>query len=222
MGVDTDVIAGDRLDHFADDGFDLVRQRAAIGVAEHDPARAFVVGRLGAGQRELRISFVTVEEMLAIEQHLAAFSLCGAHAVADRREVFLVCSLERHLHVIIPGLRHEADRVRLGVEQRRKAGIVRGRAAGTARHAEGGKSGVELVLLREKLRVGRVCPRIAALDIVDAEIVQHTGDGELVVECEINAVGLRAVAQCGVEKIEAFARHRITTDNSSRVTQRLS
>ena len=39
------------LHDLADDLLHLVRQRAAIGVAEHDPARAFVVGRLGAGER---------------------------------------------------------------------------------------------------------------------------------------------------------------------------
>ena len=97
VGVDADVVAGDRLDHLADDRFDLVRQRAAIGVAQHDPARALVVGRLGAGERELRIGLVAVEEMLAVEQHLAALGLGGAHAVADRGEVFLVRGLERDL-----------------------------------------------------------------------------------------------------------------------------
>ena len=35
----------------ADDRLDLVRQRAAVGVAEHDPAGAGIVGGLGAGQR---------------------------------------------------------------------------------------------------------------------------------------------------------------------------
>ena len=39
------------LDDLRDDALDLVRQRAAIGVAEHDPARAGVIGGLGAGQR---------------------------------------------------------------------------------------------------------------------------------------------------------------------------
>ena len=51
VGMDADMVARDHLANFADDLFHLVRQRAAIGVAQHDPARAFVVGRLGAGQR---------------------------------------------------------------------------------------------------------------------------------------------------------------------------
>ena len=49
VGVDADVVAGDRLAHRADDLLDFVRQRAAIGVAQHDPARAGVISCLGAG-----------------------------------------------------------------------------------------------------------------------------------------------------------------------------
>jgi hypothetical protein len=46
--------------------------------------------------------------------------LRGLHAVADRGEVFLLGRLERDTHMVVPRLRHEADRVGLGVEQRRK------------------------------------------------------------------------------------------------------
>ena len=38
-------------------------------------------------------------------------------------------------------------------------------------------------------------------------------DRELVVEREVDAVGLRAVAQRGVEEIEAFAGHDGTQNN---------
>ncbi len=72
MGVDADVIAGDVLCHLGDDGLDLVRHGAAIGVAQHHPARAGIVGRFGAGQREFRVFLVAVEEMLAVEHDLAA------------------------------------------------------------------------------------------------------------------------------------------------------
>ena len=39
VGVDADVVAGDDLHHLAR-FFHLVGQRAAVGVAQHDPARA--------------------------------------------------------------------------------------------------------------------------------------------------------------------------------------
>ena len=61
--------------------------------------------------------------------------------------------------------------------------------------------------------VGRIGAGIAALDIVDAELVEHVRDRELVGEREIDAVGLRAVAQRGVEQIEAFAGHDGTQNN---------
>src|SRR5205823_12242704 len=180
------------------------------------------LGGLGAGGREAGIRLVSVEEMLAVEQHLAVLAHGRAYAVADRSEILLRARLERDPHVVIPGLRHEADGVRLGVEQRREAGIVRGGAAGAARHAEGGEGRAQSALVGEQLRVGRVRAGIAGLDIVDAELVQHPRDGELVVEGEIDAVGLRAVAQRGVEEVEAFAGHDsllttiwLTTDNSS-------
>jgi hypothetical protein len=46
--MNADMIAGNYLADFADDLFHLVRQRAAIGVAEHDPARAGVIRSFGA------------------------------------------------------------------------------------------------------------------------------------------------------------------------------
>ncbi len=72
MGVNADVIAGNMFYHLGDDGLDLVRHGAAVGVAQHHPARAAIIGRLGAGQRELRIFLVAVEKMLAVEHDLAA------------------------------------------------------------------------------------------------------------------------------------------------------
>ena len=65
----------------------------------------------------------------------------------------------------------------------------------------------ELRLLGEEFGVGRIGAGIAALDIVDAEFVEHAGDQLLVMQREIDAVGLRAVAQRGVEQIEALFAH---------------
>src|SRR5712691_8513678 len=47
--------AGHVLDHRADDRLDLVRQRAAVGVAQHDPARAGLVSGARAGERVVGI-----------------------------------------------------------------------------------------------------------------------------------------------------------------------
>ena len=164
------------------------------------------IGRLRAGERIVRIGLVAVEEMLAVEQHLAALGLAAAHAVADRGEVLLE-RLQRDAHVIVPGLGDEADGVGLGGEQRGEARIVRGRAAGPPGHAEGAEAGAPGRASAEQFGVDRVGARIAALDIVDAEPVEHRGDVTLVGEREIDAGGQRAVAQRRVEQIEAFFGH---------------
>ena len=54
--------------------------------------------------------------------------------------------------------------------------------------------------LAEELGVGDVGAGIAALDVVDAELVQHGGDAPLVLEREVDARRLRAVAQGRVEQ----------------------
>ena len=201
------MVARDRLHHLADDLFHLVRERPAIGVAEHDPARAFVMGGLCAGECELRIGLVAVEKVFAVDEHFTTFCPRGAHAVTNRGKVLVLGGLERDPHVVIPGLRHEADGLGLGLEQRRQSRIVRGRTAGPPRHPECRQAGAQGSVFGEKLRIDRVGARIAALDIVDADIIEHGENGELVIEREVDAVCLRAVAQGGVEQVEAFSGH---------------
>ena len=78
VGMDAEMVARHMRHDLRDDRLDLVRQRAAIGVAQHDPARAVLVGGLGAGERVVGIGLVAVEEMLAVDQHLAAAALAAA------------------------------------------------------------------------------------------------------------------------------------------------
>ena len=142
---------GDDLDHLADDLFDLVRQGAAVGVAEHDPARAFVIGGLGAGERE--VADPPCSRRRSARSRAALRVSCARRRVRCRgsRRGFPPARLERDPHVIIPGFRHKADGVGFGLEQRREAGIVRGRAAGPAGHAEGGEGRAQSALLGEQL-----------------------------------------------------------------------
>ena len=67
VGVDAQIRAGHDLAHLGDDALDLVRQRAAVGVAQHDPARAGLVGRARDGQRVVAVALVAVEEVLAVD-----------------------------------------------------------------------------------------------------------------------------------------------------------
>src|SRR4029079_226255 len=153
------------------------------------------------------VSFVTVEEMLAVEQNFPALRLGSAYAVADRGKIFLFGRLQSNFDVVVPGLCDKANRVGLCFKERRKTRVIGSRTARAARHAKGGERRIELTILAEQLGISRVCAWKTALDVVYAEFVQHARDHQLIGEREVNAVRLRAVAQCGVKKVQAFLRH---------------
>src|SRR4029079_19402974 len=113
--------------------------------------------------------------------------------------------------MVIPGFGDEADRLGLGPQQVLKPRIIRRRPARALHHAEGREAGAGRALLGKEGRVRRVGARIAALDVIEAEPIQHVDDGELVVQREIDARRLLAVTQGRVEEIEAFALHRFTS-----------
>ena len=212
VNMDAKTIARDVPDDLGHDPFDLLGQRAAIGVAQHDPARAGVIGRLGADERVSRIGLVAVEEMLAIDQRLAPAFDDGLRRLLDRREVLFETDAERDIDVKVPRLRDQADRCDLGGEQRLKAGIVSERAARALGHAEGGEVRVaERTRFGEEPGVGGVRAGIARLDIVDPERIELLGDQPFVLDREIDAVGLRAVAERGVVEGEPFAGQRATS-----------
>ena len=202
--VDAEIFARNDARDLADDAFDLVRQRSAVGVAQHRPARAGLDRGAGAGERVFWVGLVAVEEMFAIDHRLAAGGDRRLHAVGDGFEVLVERAAQRDMDVIVPRLGDIDDRVGVGGEKTREARIIGGRAARTLGHAEGAEAGAAGGLLFEEFGVERVRARIAALDIVDAEPVEHRRDAALVVEREVDAGGQRAVAHRGVEQVEAF------------------
>ncbi len=76
--VDADLAARDLRDHLADDPLHLMRQGAAIGVAEHEPARAGPLGGLEAIEGIAGIGLVAVEEMLGVEHRLRRAATASA------------------------------------------------------------------------------------------------------------------------------------------------
>ena len=109
--------------------------------------------------------------------------------------------------MIVPALGDIADGIRLRAVERGDAGIIGRRHAGPLGHAEGDEAGAFGAFALEKCGVGRIGAGIAALHVVDAEIVQHAGNGDLVLDREVDAGRLLPVAQCRVEEIDAFACH---------------
>ena len=208
MHVDADMIAGDQLHHFGDDGLDLLGQRAAIGVAKHDPARAGLVGRLGAKKRVVRIRLIAVEEMLTVEQRLAAGTDHGLDRFLDAGQILLEADAERDIDMEVPSLGDQTDRIALRREHVLKAGVVGERPARPFGHGEGRElDRANIALLSKQLGVGRIGAWIARLDIIESERVELLGDQQLVLEREIDAGGLRAIAKRRVVKRESFAGH---------------
>ena len=83
----------------------------------------------------------------------------------------------------------------------RMAGSSLGGDAAPAGHAEGRQAGRAEVLAleqREQLAVLRVAGREAGLEVVDAELGQAHGHGELLAHREAEPLALHAVAQGGV------------------------
>ena len=95
------------------------------------------------------------------------------------------------------------------VKDRGKPGIVGSRAARPPRHAKRGDPAHASAVSRQRnFDIGRIGARIAGFDIVDAQLVEHAGNGQLVGKREIDAIRLRAVAQRRVEQIKPLAGHK--------------
>ena len=165
------------------------------------------MGGAGALQGIGGIGLVAIEEMLAIEDRLAPVLAHQLDGIGDAIEVFIERAAQRHMHLIVPGLGDEGDDIRIRIQKTRDARIIGRRAPGALGHAEGGETGLAGGLLAEEFGIQRIGAGIAALHIIDAEIIEHPRDLALVLKGEIDARGLRAIAQGGVEEIEAFAHH---------------
>ena len=207
--VDADA-APERADGVGDGLGDLAGQRAAVRVAEDEPVGARVGGGLQDGERVVAVRAVAVEEVLGVEDDLAAVRLQVRDRVGDHRQVLVERRPQHGVDVEVPGLGDERDRRRLGVEQQPEPGVVLGAHARVPRAAERAHARPLQALLAhgdEELRVLRVRARPAALDVVDAELVQLPRDRELVVERQRDAGALAAVAQRGVVDRDAIG-HR--------------
>ena len=144
--------------------------------------------------------------MLGVEDHLAAVGHQVGDALADHRQVLVGAGAEDLGHLEERALADDGDRLGAGVQQGPQALVVRGLHALAAGHAEGADPDVlqrQFADALEVLRVLLIRGRVAALDIVDAQAVQPLGDGQLVLQREADAFGLRAVAEGRVVDLDA-------------------
>ena len=194
-----------------DDAIDLLRHGAAIGVAQDQPCRPCIRRRLDALQRVVGIGLVAIEEVFGIQQRLAAARHHRGDGFGDAVDIVLARDFQRDIDMEVPALGDEAGRTRLGIQHGRQARIVGGAAPGTLGHAEGGQPGMfQRRRIGEELRIGRVGARKAALDVVDAEAIERQRDLALVLDRKVDPLRLCAIAQRGVEQIEALFAHDTT------------
>jgi hypothetical protein len=208
VAVDAEVAAGDAGgDDLCRDAADLFGQGAAVGVAQDDPAGAGGVGGLQAGEGVGRVGAVAVEEMLGVEEGFAAPGDGVGDGGGDGGEVLVEGGAQGGGDVEVVGLADEADGRGLGVEDRGQDVVVLGRAADAGGHAEGGEGGAGLGRGAEEFAVGGVGAGPAAFDVVDPQGIEGAGDLGLLGGRELDALGLLAVAEGGVEEGEALGGH---------------
>jgi hypothetical protein len=210
MAVDAERgVAADVTVHRGDDLADLVRQAAAVRVAQHEVRRPTDDGGFQRPQRDLGVVLVAVEEVLEVDHHPPAGAAEEAHRVADHRLALVERGLQRLEHVVVPALGDDAHRLGAGVEQvaqRRVVVDLALRPPGGAERDERRRLEAQLLgRAGEELDVLRVGAGPAALDVVDAEVVQLLGDAQLVLDRGRHALDLHAVAQRRVEDLDAGA-----------------
>ncbi len=119
MGMNAQPVARYMLRHLFNDVVDFMRQGAAIGVAQHDPARAGLIGGHRTGQGEVGIGLEPVEEMFRIVHRLAAAFDRKRNGIADHRDVFLVTDFQRDIDMEIPRFADQTGGIGLRVQDRR-------------------------------------------------------------------------------------------------------
>ncbi len=206
LGVDADLHTREVGYDVGHDGLHLVGQRAAVGVAQHEHARAAHRGRLEHAQRELGVGLVAVEEVLGVEEHRQPGALQEADRIGHHRHAFVEAGAKCLGHVEVPRLADDAGGGHAGLDQGAQAVVHVDLALGPPGGAEGHERGrVELELGRgapEERRVLGVGPGVPALDPLHAEVVELLGHPQLVVHGERDALELAAVAQRGVEDLD--------------------
>jgi hypothetical protein len=201
-GVDFAAIASEeRGDGSTGGRGDFRRQRTAVGVAEDDAVGAAGDGGQHGGDRVGRIVLPTVDRVLAVVDDLAAMGLQEGDRVADHLEVLLGRAAEDFADVQGGGLAVDRHDRGVDLEEAADLGVFGRTHALAAGRAEGRQLGVlELDLLGagEELDVAGVGARPAAFDVGHAEALELGGDAQLVIDGEMNALPLRAVAEGGV------------------------
>ena len=179
-------------------GGDLVREVAAVGVAQRHPGGAGLGGGAHAAQRVVRVVEVAVEEVLGVVDDRACPARRGRRrsprsSAGSRRAstltTFSRCSDQVLPTIVATGAKTSASRRSAGSAS---AVVSRRRVMPNAAILVRQRLARQQV---EELRLLGVRGREAGLDHVDAEPVEHVGDAQLLLGRERHALALHAVAE---------------------------
>ena len=211
VAVDAESLAREGSDCGCDDLLHFEGQRAAVGLAKIHRIGTRLHGRPHAGQGIVAICFEAVEVVLGIEHHMPASRLQVGHRLADHAQVLFERRLQRALHLGVPRLPDDSDHRRPARDEVGQPGILGSGDALLAGGTKGRDLGVLQIHSRHFAEEGHVLGvrrREAALNVVDAELVETPHDGELVGQRERDALALLPIAQGGVVGVDARRGHR--------------
>ena len=166
---------------------DFLGHAAAVGVAHHDDHRPAFDGGLDRFRGVVGVRLPAVEEVLGVVDHVAAHLAQVGDRLADHRQVFFERNAQHFGHVEIVRLADDRDDGRLRLDERLHAGVVGRLHALAARHAERAQPAVLQRLGGDALKelgVLRIRERVAALDEVEAELIEPPGDEQLVLQAK--------------------------------------
>jgi hypothetical protein len=201
----------------ADGVGDGVGQRAPVGIAQHHAVGAGLRRRCDRSERVLRVEGVAIEEVLGVIDDFFVERLEVRHAVADHGDVLVARGLEHALdmeHRALPDERHHGCVGLRQCHEVRIVGTAHARAASAAERSELGVRQRRLPHALKEVGVLRVRARPAALDVVDAQVVEPLRDLALVLGGQGETGALRAVAQGRV--VQDDAHNRLASKNRVR------
>ena len=208
MAVDAHPHAAQRAKHLRHAGAQALRQGAALGIAQNQHVRAALHRRPQGLHGVVPVIFHAIEEMLGVKKHAPPLPGQIGHAFTNHAQVFLRRHAQNLRHLPDIRLAKEAHHRLLRDKQRGQPRVPCGIGARAARAAEGHQHGMGqkggLARLRKKGLVLGVAGGVAALDEGHAQPVQREGDLALVRQRVVHALALRAVAQSGIQKLDAL------------------
>ena len=210
VAVDAETRIGDAVLDGLDSAEEVGGGHATVGVTEDEGLGAGAGGGGEALEGVVGVAGEAVEEVLGIEEDGLAEVAEVTDGVGDHGEVFLVAGLEDALDLVLAGLADEGHAGGLGGDHALDVGVGFAGEPGAAGAAESAHPGLRELDLLEPLEVGGVAgvgAGEAALDPLDAELVELLGDAHLIGDREGDALHLGAVAEGGVVELDSVGRH---------------